>query len=443
MTSTTKKTRLIHDPSSEYYLHPSEGPGNALTKHVLKGDNFDTWEKSIVNALKGCSKAGFLSPVGVPKPTDPMEIEAWEANNSTICSWIFNSVEETIQPSIASHTVVHELWTDLKARYSTVNEPHIYQLENELQNLRQKGQTVVVYYNQFVTIWNKLYGMEDPTCGCKCEAAALLKDRAEKSKTRKFLLGLDDEQFGSIRGQILGTQPLVDLNKAFYLITQEERHKSVVRARDDHTDALAFAAPRTTPNPYQCTHCRKSGHTVDRCYMINGFPNTGRGRGRHSFGRGGGRGGNLGGRTASQTAPTAVGTAASQHGSHTGPSAHAAAEAPPSLSTLSPDQVARLFSMLESPPSTSDRLQDLVISSTSTADELWCVIYDLFHDNKHARAMQLEHQFHTTVKGTMPMATYCQTLQNIADWLDDVDAPVPESQLVLQMLRGLPEDLQA
>ncbi|VFQ87474.1 unnamed protein product [Cuscuta campestris] len=91
----------------------------------------------------------------------------------------------------------------------------------------------------------------------------------------------------------------------------------------------------------------------------------------------------------------------------------------------------------------SDEVSNLVISTTSTADELWRVIHALFHDNKHARAMQLEHQFRTTVKGTMTMATYCQTLRNISDWLDDVDAPVSESQLVIQMLRGLPEDLQA
>ncbi|VFQ93802.1 unnamed protein product [Cuscuta campestris] len=71
------------------------------------------------------------------------------------------------------------------------------------------------------------------------------------------------------------------------------------------------------------------------------------------------------------------------------------------------------------------------------------VIHDLFHDNKHARAMQLEHQFRTTIKGSTPMATYCQELRNIADWLDDVDAPVSEHQFVLQMLRGLPDDLQA
>ncbi|VFQ73426.1 unnamed protein product [Cuscuta campestris] len=76
-------------------------------------------------------------------------------------------------------------------------------------------------------------------------------------------------------------------------------------------------------------------------------------------------------------------------------------------------------------------------------DTILHVIHDLFHDNKHARAMQLEHQFRTTVKGSTPMATYCQEIRNIADWLDDVDAPVSEHQLILQMLRGLPDDLQA
>ncbi|VFQ78604.1 unnamed protein product [Cuscuta campestris] len=91
----------------------------------------------------------------------------------------------------------------------------------------------------------------------------------------------------------------------------------------------------------------------------------------------------------------------------------------------------------------SDEVSDLVISSVSTASALWKVIRDLFHDNKNARAMQLEHEFRTTVKGNTTMVAYCQHLQNLADWLDDVDAPVSQHQLVLQMLRGLPEDLQA
>ncbi|VFQ64733.1 unnamed protein product [Cuscuta campestris] len=90
----------------------------------------------------------------------------------------------------------------------------------------------------------------------------------------------------------------------------------------------------------------------------------------------------------------------------------------------------------------TDEVSDLVISSVSTASALLKVIHDLFHDNKHARAMQLEHEFHTTVKGNSTMAAYCQQLQNLSDWLDDVDAPVSQHQLVLQILRGLPADLQ-
>ncbi|VFQ95542.1 unnamed protein product [Cuscuta campestris] len=91
----------------------------------------------------------------------------------------------------------------------------------------------------------------------------------------------------------------------------------------------------------------------------------------------------------------------------------------------------------------TNEASDLVISSVSTASALWKVIHDLFHDNKHARAMQLEHEFRTTVKGNSTMAAYCQQRQNLVDWLDDVDAPVSQHQLVLQMLRGLPADLQA
>ncbi|VFQ88689.1 unnamed protein product [Cuscuta campestris] len=89
----------------------------------------------------------------------------------------------------------------------------------------------------------------------------------------------------------------------------------------------------------------------------------------------------------------------------------------------------------------NDEVSDLIISSTTSAADLWKSIHNLFHDNMAARAMQLEQQFFNTVKRTSTIATYCQTLRNIADWLDDVDAPVTENQLVLQTLRGLPEDL--
>lgn len=57
-----KKVQLIHDASSIYYLHPSsEGPSNSLTKYMLEGENFDVWERDIINSLEGQNKFGFVN----------------------------------------------------------------------------------------------------------------------------------------------------------------------------------------------------------------------------------------------------------------------------------------------------------------------------------------------------------------------------------------------
>ncbi|VFQ67081.1 unnamed protein product [Cuscuta campestris] len=85
----------------------------------------------------------------------------------------------------------------------------------------------------------------------------------------------------------------------------------------------------------------------------------------------------------------------------------------------------------------SDEVSDLDLANSPTASAFWKAIYKLFHDNKHARAMQLEHRFRTTVKRTKKINEYCHTLKNLADYLDDVDALVTEHALVLQVRSAL------
>ncbi|VFQ67127.1 unnamed protein product [Cuscuta campestris] len=68
----------------------------------------------------------------------------------------------------------------------------------------------------------------------------------------------------------------------------------------------------------------------------------------------------------------------------------------------------------------SDEVSDLVLANSPSTYALWKAIYKLFHDNKHARAMQLEHCFRTTVKGNWSI-----------------------NALVLQVLQGLPHDIRS
>ncbi|GAA0139003.1 hypothetical protein LIER_00636 [Lithospermum erythrorhizon] len=197
----TKSTpQWIHDPSSIYYLHPSEGPGMSLTTYVLTGDNYDVWAKAIFSGLEGKNKLEFVNGQ-YPPPGDKASSEyvVWRANNSTICGWLFNSTDSNIQSSIASHNIVSEMWLDLKERYSIVNRPRIHQLKTEYHTLRQKGMNVTSFYNKFKSLWDELYGTEDVTCGCTCAAATHIRARVEVDKTHDFLMGLDDEQYGQIR----------------------------------------------------------------------------------------------------------------------------------------------------------------------------------------------------------------------------------------------------
>ncbi|VFQ88679.1 unnamed protein product [Cuscuta campestris] len=90
----------------------------------------------------------------------------------------------------------------------------------------------------------------------------------------------------------------------------------------------------------------------------------------------------------------------------------------------------------------TDEVSDLVLANNLSAHTLWTAIYNLFHDNKHARAMQLEHRFRTTMKGQLSINEYCRLLKNLSEYLDDVDAPVTEHALVLQVLQGLPRDIR-
>lgn len=245
-----KQPQLIHDTSSVYFLHPSEGPSMSITKFVLLGDNYDVWCKAITNALEGKNKLGFLNGE-ISRPTNEKSPEfiAWRSNNSTICGWMFNSLDVSIQSSVVNHRIAIDFWRDLEERYATINGPKIHQLNHEYHTLRQEGVNIVTFYNKFTSLWDAFYDTEDLTCGCTCAAATKLRARVERDRTHDFLMGLDDEEYGTIRTQILGMDPFPTLNKAFSFASQEEKHRTIVRGRDNKTEMLSFAVQSNIPTP--------------------------------------------------------------------------------------------------------------------------------------------------------------------------------------------------
>ena len=64
----------------------------------------------------------------------------------------------------------------------------------------------------------------------------------DEEKAHQFLMGLNDEKYSNIRGQIFPIEPVSTLDKIFNMVHQEENHKHFMMNRDDKLESVvAFA----------------------------------------------------------------------------------------------------------------------------------------------------------------------------------------------------------
>ncbi|GJR51284.1 retrovirus-related pol polyprotein from transposon TNT 1-94 [Tanacetum coccineum] len=175
------------DVSSPYYLHPSDHPGMNICQVVLKGENFQEWERCMRNAFPAKRKLGFLDGI-ITKPDDKsLEIEDWWSVNSMLLVWLFNSIEPNLRSSIS---------------YFDTN-----------------GQSISTYYGKLKKLWDEL-SMYVSTKGCTC--------------------GKYDDLYGNIRTNIITQDPLPPLNRACALVIQEERNKNMTKGKEGRSEAVVM-----------------------------------------------------------------------------------------------------------------------------------------------------------------------------------------------------------
>ncbi|GJR53416.1 ribonuclease H-like domain-containing protein [Tanacetum coccineum] len=104
----------------------------------------------------------------------------------------------------------------------------------------------------------------------------------------QFLMGLDDT-YSVVRSQILTTKPLPDVKSALATLSRVESHKNNLvhssPARPSSSIFISNNGPNTWSNNRNnqnrgtsrnnnmvCKHCHMTGHTINRCFKLNGYP---------------------------------------------------------------------------------------------------------------------------------------------------------------------------
>ncbi|CAL0299836.1 unnamed protein product [Lupinus luteus] len=201
-----------------------------------------------------------------------------------------------------------EIWQDLRERYYQGDIFRISELLREIHTYKQGNLGVGQYFSHIKGLWQELDNFRTmPPCSCNCTLAPIVRTYRENDYVICFLKGLND-QYESVRSQIMLMDPLPTINKAFSLLTQQERHihshynepKVLMNANADSTNEFSSNRGRGRGRPFHnlagrgsynqgrsgnnftrtsggrsskmCTYCNKTGHTVDQCYKKHGFP---------------------------------------------------------------------------------------------------------------------------------------------------------------------------
>ncbi|KAI5322072.1 hypothetical protein L3X38_031144 [Prunus dulcis] len=274
---TSSKDGNKSEVSNPFFIHHSDHPGMVLVSKPLNGDNYGTWCRSMRISLSAKNKLGFVDGT-VKKPskkTDPDEFSLWQRCNDMILSWILNSLDQDIADSVIYSDTAHDIWEDLKERFSQSNVPRIFQIQRDIASLTQDQMSVAAYYTRLKGLWDELASYSDvPTCTC-----GAMKDHAERderNRVMQFLMGLNDS-YAAARGQILLMQPLPSIRNIYSLISQEEKQRQLGTPHTTLEPAAMAVRQHQRPSnsnrkPLHCTHCDRDHHTIDTCYKLHGYP---------------------------------------------------------------------------------------------------------------------------------------------------------------------------
>ncbi|KAF1875882.1 hypothetical protein Lal_00006513, partial [Lupinus albus] len=242
--------------------------------------------------LKTKNKLPFIDgTLPRPKPEDPI-FGAWDRCNTLVMAWLNHSIDQSIVHSVLWLENAYEIWKDLKERYYQGGMYRICDLQEDLYTSKPGNQTIDMYFTHLKGLWQELDDfMAIPSCvcltPCSCTLVPTIKSYRERNYVHRFLKGLND-QYSSVRSQIMMMDPIPSLNKDFSLLMQQERQIS------PPLDETKISSSRSSKGSYGqtgagrgyvfnggrgrgsntkiCTFCDKPDHTIDICYKKHGYP---------------------------------------------------------------------------------------------------------------------------------------------------------------------------
>ncbi|KAF3772325.1 hypothetical protein EJ110_NYTH58242 [Nymphaea thermarum] len=186
-----------------------------------------------------------------------------------------------IQPLILRKSTSYDMWIVLARMYGRKKRVlRTYQIKRSIYSLKQGDLSVASFYAALKTKWEELdyHVNDDWHCG---PDHVLYWENKWMDRTFIFLGGLRDE-YESIRSQILNCDEIPGIEDVYARVDTEEQRRQVMHIDSSHgsaPSAFVSCSSVTGQRPVRwCSHCNKSGHSVDFCWDLHPEKRLVRGR---------------------------------------------------------------------------------------------------------------------------------------------------------------------
>ncbi|XP_076904645.1 uncharacterized protein LOC143560163 [Bidens hawaiensis] len=270
---------LTIDSSNPLYLHPSDHPDMILVSKFFDGNGYGAWKLAMTIALSAKNKLGFINNT-VPMPANQAHLALWQRCNYMVISWILNTLNHDIRDSVLYAETAQTLWNELNARYGQACGARVHQLQKNLYQISQGSSGIATYFAKMKSYCDELNAVNFIPF-CTCGAAHAFAKKEEDQRLIRFLVGLNPN-YNMIRSNILMMQPLPSIDRAYGILIQDEKQREI---HTTTTDLIASSASMhaNTAGPVSggsaknrrtlvCTHCKRNGMSVRKCYKLIGFP---------------------------------------------------------------------------------------------------------------------------------------------------------------------------
>ncbi|XP_074377913.1 uncharacterized protein LOC141719435 [Apium graveolens] len=131
----TTDTSLL-DPSSPYYIHPSDNPGMKLVSFKFDGNSFSDWKRSMLISLAAKNKVGFVDGTILKPVSTDSTYKPWDRCNNMMISWILGVLDQDISRSVLYFTTTREIWLNLEERFGQASGTVLFSIQQSLHDLK-------------------------------------------------------------------------------------------------------------------------------------------------------------------------------------------------------------------------------------------------------------------------------------------------------------------